>query len=140
MSEINFTAENEKVAMIETLKDEHAVKIFKEIASVPRYLSIRATAVDGALHLSATLSIRDEAKKSKSKLCVNLVYSNGSTTKDLPTPLDETSGLVSTSPTGLKKAILKTVGEKRYINVISASSFDSFDVSKTHGDFYNDGF
>jgi Acylamino-acid-releasing enzyme, N-terminal domain len=121
------------------LENENAKDTFRSIA-IPRYSGvINISESEDIVLITANVSAYDFARAKKVKLISDIVYTPNQPLKKFPLQsADSTCGLVSVSPSG-RYARLRTIDEKRFVEITGAS-FESYDVTKTHGDFFNDDY
>ncbi|KAJ3312025.1 hypothetical protein HDV04_003412 [Boothiomyces sp. JEL0838] len=123
-------------------KNAKAADIYKKISSIPIYSGInQIKETENSLFITATLSGKDFTRASKISSIQNIVYdlSTKEATIGFPAEIPESNGLCSVSPSGKSQAILKTIGEERYVE-ISGTTKKSIKVTKSHGPFYNDDY
>jgi acylaminoacyl-peptidase len=118
-------------------------EIYKQLSS-PRYQSVKSIhELSDSLIITTTLSSPDLAQKRNIKLDSTLVFSKIKLSLEKKTaflPADLTCYGESLSPSGTICARLRTVNDKRYVEIVGGNSFNSYEVTKTHGNFYTDDY
>ncbi|TPX41270.1 hypothetical protein SeMB42_g05645 [Synchytrium endobioticum] len=132
--------------------DPEAVRVFKELASIPSYSSASVLSFDGETNtfcIQVTSTIRDIQRQGKRKnqtIFSGTLSTNGSVsniTRSFPVELENVA-LQATSPTGTLIVVCRNVTEKdgkkrRFVEVYDRCSMKhEIEVTDSHGDFYND--
>lgn len=108
------------------LDDAKSAEVFKRIASVPRYSKLASIGYSGdKLHLQLVSTVRDFDQKKKLNFETTVVLDTATYHQEdqqisvsVPSSCDATSGQRALSPSGTREAVCKTVGDKRFIQVI----------------------
>lgn len=119
------------------------VAIFKQLGSIPQYTKLNEiNLIENRLQLVLSSSSRDFARKEKVSLLSTIEYSfsTETATKSFPIEIESNVGLISKSPSGRFQVRLRTFDKKLFVEVHGSSTFQSIDVSKVHGPFYNDDY
>ncbi|KAJ3322315.1 hypothetical protein HDV06_003209 [Boothiomyces sp. JEL0866] len=127
---------------ISMFKNQKAADVYKKISSIPIYSGItQSKETANSLFITATLAGKDFTRASKISSIQNITYdfSAKKATIGFPSEVPESNGLSSISPSGNLQAILKTIGEERYVE-IAGTTRKSIKVTKSHGPFYNDDY
>jgi hypothetical protein len=87
-------------------------------------------------------STRDFARKEKISMLSTIEYSfeTEAVTKSFPIEIESSVGLTSKSKSGKLQVRLRTFDKKMFVEVHGINTFQSIDVSKVHGSFYNDDY
>jgi acylaminoacyl-peptidase len=113
---------------------------FQAIASIPQFIELFECSLSQDNFLLQLVSLkRDYIRNTKSKSIQTVQFNTrtGKANQLFPFEIEDSVGLMSISPSKAKQCRLRTIGEKRFVEIIGIDSM-TIEVTKSHGSFYND--